>query len=208
MCKASVLCVAAFMIVPVGNLYTQFRSGDFTILAQATASFADRTYDFSQVGSREIRQDRSQEYYLAICPTYWTGEHTAIEIEMGFKHSSWEQLYDIWSYPISDNAILFIPHLLVSPGVLDSVLLPYIRGGIGFADNYTTPLITNFGEDLRGEIATVYSLGAGAMYLAGSRVFFRGELNYRAHRSEGGSNTSLKINWSAYNVFFGIGFRF
>lgn len=205
MCKTSVLCIAVIMIIPVGNLYAQFRSGDVTLLAQATATFADRSTDFSAIGSREIRQNRYREYYIAVCPTYWTGEHVAIELEMGFKHSSFEQLYDTRSSPISDDAFLFIPHLLVSPAVLDSVLLPYIRGGIGLADNYTMSLITNFSTE-DGQI--VYSLGAGAMYLAGKRVLFRGELNYRTHHSESGSNTSLKIDWVAFNVFFGFGYRF
>lgn len=84
---------------------------------------------------------------------------------------------------------------------LDSVFVPFLRGGVGWYDDIA--------EGGRGvpDYPFIISLGAGGMYLAGSRMFFRAELNYRTHQSVSGSNTRLKIDWTAVTLIAGIGFR-
>jgi hypothetical protein len=188
------------------STHAQMRPGDVTVVVQAAAHFADRMVDFSQIGYRDIRQHRYRELHIALTPAWWTGERLAIELEFGFHYSHQEQLYDDRSYPVWDYAIAFIPHLMVALGSFDSTLIPYVRAGLGFSDNLTTPTLGSFGEDLRGDAgAFVASLGVGGMYYLASRVFLRGEVNYRVHKAESGSNTTRKVEWTAYNFYFGVG---
>lgn len=194
-------------MLPATHLVAQPRSGDVTTLLQVSAEFSDRTIDFSDNYGRDIQQHRFRKYFVAVTPAFWLRDVAAIEIELGYQYSSVERLHDGWG-PGTEHALVVIPHLLVAVGMLDSVLIPYLRGGIGFSDNFSTPLLTSFGDDLRGDYpATVYSLGAGGMYLLGQRVYLRGEFNYRAHHAEGGSNTSLAVDWSAFHFFLGCGIR-
>ncbi|MDX9759098.1 MAG: hypothetical protein RBU27_08065 [Bacteroidota bacterium] len=188
-------------------LVAQPRRGDVTTLLQVSAEFSDRTIDYSDNYSRDIRQHRIRRYFASVTPAFWLSDHAAIEVELGYQYSSAEQLYDGWG-AMTEHALMVIPHVIGAFGTLDSVFIPYIRGGIGYSDNYSTPLVTSFGDDLRGDYpALVISLGAGGMYLLGPRVFLRGEFNYRTHHAEGGSNTSLVIDWSAFHFFLGCGIR-
>ncbi|MFA6234178.1 MAG: hypothetical protein WC824_08340, partial [Bacteroidota bacterium] len=139
-----------------------------------------------------------RRYYLSINPTFQTGKHTAIELEIGYQYTAVRQSRGETREPVIDKASIVLPHLLVTFNTLDSVFIPFLRGGVGII-RYV---------DRSPDYPFVYSFGAGGMYLAGDRVFFRGELNYRGHQSDSGSNLSVKIDWSMFTLFFGIGFRF
>lgn len=195
-----IILTVGINLVLAMNLQAQVRHGNLSLLLQGTANFENMTHDFTDIGPgiREIREYSIRRYYLSINPTFQTGKHTAIELEIGYQYTAVRQSRGETREPVIDKASIVLPHLLVTFNALDSVFIPFLRGGVGIIDYVVGSPDQPF----------VYSIGAGGMYLAGDRVFFRGELNYRGHQSDSGSNKSVKIDWSMFTLFFGIGFRF
>lgn len=208
MWKSVLLITVLLGITLAANLAAQIRKGDMTIVLQATASFADRTYTYSSSYDSDAEQHSITEISMAVAPAYWFNENIAIELELGYQSQRVEQLYEESSIPSKDNAVMFVPHLVVAMNAVDTTLIPYARGGIGLADHFTTPLIPQFREDLEGDNpAVVLSLSAGAMYLIGDHAMLRAELNYRTHSATGGSNTHMELDYKAFNFFLGVGLR-
>lgn len=199
--KAALIVICVGIMLP-GNACAQERPRKFSILFQASVGFEKFNHDWKHLGSldRETVTFDVQKYYLAVTPALRIGNHTAIEMEIGYRYTSVKETRGETREPVIEKASMYIPHLVVSFNALDSVLVPFVRGGIGLMES---------GVSGRGsaDVPFVYSVGAGGMYLAGDRIFFRGELNYRAHHSVSGSNVRLTIDWSGFSLFFGIGYR-
>jgi hypothetical protein len=201
--KATILFFVAINLALAANLVAQVQHSNFSLLLQATANYENMTLDFTDIGPgiRVIKEYNIRRYYLSINPTFRTGTHTAIELELGFQYTSVRQSDGGPREPLIDKASILLPHLLVTFNALDSVFVPFIRGGLG---------VIGYDSDSHGHSDNpfVYSIGAGGIYLAGEKVFFRSELNYRGHSSDSGSNNSNKINWNMITLFVGVGFLF
>ncbi len=203
MWKAAILFIAVTTLVPASTLISQVRSGKFSMVFQASMNLSSFANDFEHLGSRDTwdTRYRLREYYLSIDPIFRTGAHTAIDLEIGYRYLnarlSTGEASNLQTTAVSDDATMLIPHFTVSFTPLDSVLVPYIKAGIGIMSS----------DSYQADFPWIYSVGAGSVYLAGDRLLFRGELNFRGHHSISGSNTKREITWTAFTLFLGVGFR-
>jgi len=202
--KALIVFIALTNLFLASELRSQERSGNFSLVFQASANLSNFADDYEHLGSGHTwnTRYRIREYYLSISPIFRTGKHTAIELEIGYRYLNSRvttgETSNLQTVAVSDAATMVIPHLMVSFNPLDSVFVPYFKAGIGIISSDTD----------YGDLPFMYSVGAGGMYLVGDRLFFRGELNFRGHHSIGGSNTKTELTWTALTLFLGVGFRF
>jgi hypothetical protein len=202
--KAAILLLTVANLLLGSSLISQDRSGNFCMAVQAGANFTNFSNDFEHLASRNTwyTRYRIREYHLSLDYIIRTGSHTAIDLELGYRflnaQISTGEASDLQTTTVTDAAAVLIPHFMLSFNPVDSVLVPYLRAGIGLIQT----------DSSEGEHPLIYSIGAGGMYLASATLFFRGELNIRGHNSTSGSNTRTYVNWSAFTVFIGVGIRY
>ncbi|PLX32347.1 MAG: hypothetical protein C0600_02845 [Ignavibacteria bacterium] len=197
MTRSTALMILLLVFGMGTKLSAQTKAGDVTFLIQGSGSITDLDDDFHDLGSgtRHNTDSRISSYYLSINPTWWLGEHTAIELELGHRWMSVKQSCVDGTCYQKLSATLAIPHVLLSFAALDSVLVPYVKGGIGLysVESMETPI--------------GYSLGAGAMFFATRGLFFRGEVNFRGHYSESGRSVLNSLGVLELKFLAGVGWK-
>jgi len=191
------IVIIAALFLPMTTQTVQAQARNFDILLQASWKSATMTDDFEVIGSiyKSKSGYRIQEYYLAVNPIYRVSEHISVEFEIGHSFTKVTVVNTELSETVTDKTWMYIPHVTFSFGAVDSVLVPFLRSGVGWTDSR------------RADYPYIVSFGTGAAYLAGDRLFFRGELNYRFHHSHSGRITSTWYDWTALSLLFGVGFR-
>ncbi|MBE0643281.1 MAG: hypothetical protein IH600_04315 [Bacteroidetes bacterium] len=202
--KAAILIIILTTFFLGSDLMAQARSSSSGMMVQASMNLTNFADDFKHLGSLHTwdTRYRIREYCISIDYIIRTGTHTAIDLEFGYRYLNAQvstgEASNLQTQAVSDAASMLIPHFMVSFNPLDSVLVPYIKAGVGIINS----------DSYNSDLPLMYSLGAGGIYLAGDRMWFRGELNFRGHHSISGSNTKTEVTWSAFLLLLGVGFRF
>lgn len=197
------LFTVLFVVTMAANVKAQPVASGNKLFYNLAGHYSTQSHDFHNIGPGYKSYLSAEEWgvLVSISPTWWIGQKSAIELEIGYWATSvnWESSV-IDRRPVSSekNGIssgtwFVMPHFLLSFGTVDSVFVPYAKVGFGY-----------FTGDHEG-VPIGWSAGLGAFLSLNSSLSVKFEASYKLNYSNTGSHVTLKDDWQGIYLSTGIG---
>ncbi|MCB2204475.1 hypothetical protein KQI65_06970 [bacterium] len=193
--SAIVMTIAFTVCTGTEGIHAQTHPEDTQLFFNVSGRYGTLDRDFNNIGPgiRTVSSGTSWDVMLSFNPTWWLGERTAVELELGYWASSIKTETDGVEQSISNEAGFIMPHFLLSLGSVDSLLVPYVKAGVG--------LLSIEEED----VPLGFSAGIGTLILSGSPLIMKIELSYKLKSANSGSHVVTETQWQGLFVTAGVG---